>query len=109
MKMGLLVLISSLAFGQDPPKDAPFAEGRSVVVQEHEAVPFGPALCLEETEAKRREWIAQRDLGELERLRQEQGKKFVSVPVLVAIIAGSVAVGAAVGAGVAVALHPPPK
>ena len=81
----------------------PYREGRSLILSVGEAVPFGPALVLEETEAMRREWNAQRAIGELDALKQSKGDKLVSVPVLVAIIAGSLAVGAAVGAGAAVA------
>lgn len=106
----VVVLCSSLAFGQDAgdaPKN-PYPEGRSLILPAHEAVPFGPALCLEETEAKRREWAAQRDLGELEQLKKDKGSAIVSVPVLVAIIVGSLAIGAAVGTGVALAVKPKP-
>jgi len=97
-----MLLAASLAWGAEPSADAPFAEGRSMILPAGEVVPFA-GLCLEGTEAKRREWIAQRDAGELARLKESSGSAVVSVPVLVALVAGGLALGVAVGAGLTVA------
>lgn len=100
----VVALASSLAFGQsaDAPTVNPFPEGRSAILPGGEVVPFD-ALCLEPTEAKRREWDAQKTAGELDKLKESKGAALVSVPVLVALLAGSLAVGAAAAAGVCVA------
>lgn len=102
-----LVLVSSVALSQDAPKLNPHNEGRSMILGIGETLPFGPSLCMESSEAQRREWNAQRAIGELDKLKESKGSPIVSVPVLVAIIAGSIAVGAAVGVGATLATRRP--
>lgn len=98
-----LALCSQLAFAQaaDAPVN-PHPEGRSLHLEAGELVPFTGQL-IQDTEHMRREWNNERTAGELARLKLEQGKRTVSVPVLVAIVAASLALGAAAGVGLAVA------
>lgn len=77
----------------------PHAPGRSVRLVAKEPAPFNGRL-IEDSEHARREWMNERTAGELEALKRDKGSRIVSVPALVAIIAGSLALGC--GATVAV-------
>ncbi len=100
----VLLLACTLAFA-DPPADAPvnpFPQGRSLHLSQSDLAPFAGQL-IEDTEHSRREWNDERKAGELAELKKHEGQALVSVPVLVALIAGSVAVGVAVGVGATIA------
>lgn len=100
----VLVLACSSAWA-DPPTDAPtnpFPPGRSLHLEQSDLAPFAGQL-VEDTEHARREFNNERTAGELAKLKEDQGKKLVSLPVLVAIIASSLAVGVSVGIGVTLA------
>lgn len=100
--LAVLLPITSFAQAADAPVN-PHPEGRSMRLEAGEVLPFGPSLCLESTEAQRREWVAQRDLGELTKLKESRGAALVPVPVFVAIVAGALAMGVAVGVGATLA------
>lgn len=92
----VLLLACSAAFA-DPPADAPlnpFPKGQSTHLNAGEVAPFTGQL-IEDKEHSRREWANEKTAGELASLKEEKGKKFISVPVFIAVIAGSVALGCA--------------
>lgn len=77
----------------------PHRPGRSIHLQAKQPAPWTGQL-VEDTEHSRREFNNELTAGELAALKRDRGSKIVSVPALVAIILGSVAVG--VGGTVAV-------
>lgn len=93
-----VMLCSSLAFAAE---DAPLAEGRSMLVQAGEIVPFR-GVCLDEQEHVRRERINERNAVTLATAERSW---LISPPVVVGIIVASLALGAAVSAGVVLAVR----
>lgn len=107
----LLTLIAFVAFAQTP-ADAPTTDPlikvgdplvrRTVQVQEGEPAPFA-GLCLNDAQAIH---VAQRVASCEATLAKAEEKNLVSLPVLIAAIAGALAVGAAVATGVVLATAP---
>jgi len=94
----VLLITCSAAFAQ-PPADAPlkvnpFPPGQSAHLNAGEVAPFTGQL-IEDKEHARREFNNEQTAGELSSLKEEKGKKFISVPVFIAVIAGAAALGAA--------------
>lgn len=102
----LIALLPSLALAQAP-SDAPLADipGTSVRLATGQPAPF-PGRLLSEPEQVRREKVNEFKAAEGASLKK--GNVTVSVPVVIAIVAGAVVAGAAAGFGIAKATQPKP-
>lgn len=102
----LLLVVCSSAWA-DPPVANPFAPGRSIHIHQGETAAF-EAQLIEDCEHARREWNSERAAGELAKLKEDEGKKIISVPVLIGIIATTMAVSVAVTISVEELAHKKP-